>query len=276
MAAEMTMTRRELPRLAGIGAVARQTTIVAVATLLYFLVRGFIANHTGRAFGHANDIVDLERSVGLFHEPALQRWALDTGWVGAIVNKIYIFGHWPVIIATLIWLLTRHRHDLVVYRNAMLISGGIGLIIFTLYPVAPPRFLHELGFVDTVTLHTHAYRVLQPPQFTNEYAAMPSLHVGWNLLMGVALIRHARLILLRAFGIVMPLLMYAATVLTANHLLIDGLAGSALALFGLYLATGGARAAMSQLMSAVGVSATRLDGPQRTPLAHGNGPNVAR
>lgn len=276
MAAEMTMTRRELPRLAGIGAVARQTTIVAVATLLYFLVRGFIANHTSRAFAHAGDVVDFERSVGLFHEPALQRWALDTGWVGAIVNKIYIFGHWPVIIATLIWLLARHRRELVVYRNAMLISGGIGLIIFTLYPVAPPRFLHELGFVDTVTLHTHAYRVLQPPQFTNEYAAMPSLHVGWNLLMGVALIRHARLVLLRAFGVVMPLLMYAATVLTANHLLIDGVAGSALALFGLCLATGGGRVAASRLAMLLGLETRLPEAVRGCKMAHRDGPIVAR
>ncbi len=276
MAAEMVIARRELPRLASIGTFARQTTIVAVATALYFLVRGFIANRTSHAFAHADDIVDFERSVGLFHEPALQRWALDSGWVGTVVNKIYIFGHWPVIVATLVWLLMRHRHELVVYRNAMLVSGAIGLVIFTLYPVAPPRFLHELGFVDTVTLHTHAYRVLQPPQFTNEYAAMPSLHVGWNLLMGVALIRHARLFLLRAFGVVMPVLMYAATVLTANHLLIDGIVGSAIALLGLYLATGGARAAVRRVTRVTASPAVRLGTAPRRPLPHGDGPIVAR
>ena len=102
--------------------------------------------------------------------------------------------------------------------------------------MAPPRFLD--GFVDTVTLNSNAYRVLQPPSLTNQYAAMPSLHVGWNLLMGIALYRHATARPVKLFGVLMPVAMYAATVLTANHFLLDGLAGSAVALTGLFAADG--------------------------------------
>ena len=75
-------------------------------------------------------------------------------------------------------------------RNAMMVSGAIGLIVFASYPVAPPR-LRGLGLVDTVTSSSTAYRVLQPPAFVNQYAAMPSLHSGWDLLVGIAIVTAA-------------------------------------------------------------------------------------
>jgi hypothetical protein len=93
-----------------------------------------------------------------------------------------------------------------------------------------------LGFEDTVTLRSHSYRVLQPSALTNPYAAMPSLHFGWNLLVGIAIARHARLALIRLLGVVMPALMLAAIVLTANHYILDGLAGGSLAVGSLLVA----------------------------------------
>jgi membrane-associated phospholipid phosphatase len=120
-------------------------------------------------------------------------------------------------------------------RNAFLISGAIGLVCFALFPVAPPRLLDE-GWVDTVTERSEAYRVLQPPVFVNQYAAMPSLHVGWDLLIGISLVRLARRRTVKALGVVLPAAMFLATVLTANHYIIDGAAGAALALGALWAA----------------------------------------
>lgn len=218
--------------------VARETAIVAVAALLYFFVRGLIDGREADAFANAAWLVGLERRLGVFWEPALQQWSLGTGWLGAVANWVYIWGHWPVIGATLVWLLLRHRPELIRYRNAMLISGAIGVVCFVLFPLAPPRFLDTLGFVDTVTLESNAYRVLQPPSLTNQYAAMPGLHVGWNLLMGIAVYRHATHRSAKLFGILMPVAMYTATVLTANHYLLDGVIGSIVALTGLVAAEG--------------------------------------
>ena len=158
--------------------VARETAVVALAALLYFFVRGLIDGRESNAFANAVWLISLERRLGVYWEPVLQQWALDTGWLDAVANWVYIWGHWPVIAATLVWLLLRHRPELARYRNAMLISGAIGIVCFVLVPMAPPRFLD--GFVDTVTLDSNAYRVLQPPSLTNQYAAMPSLHVGWT------------------------------------------------------------------------------------------------
>jgi hypothetical protein len=87
--------------------------------------------------------------------------------------------------------------------------------------VAPPRLAH-LGLVDTVTERSQAYRILQPPAFVNQYAAMPSLHVGWDLLVGLTIVSAASATWLRMVGRLMPVLMAVATVATANHYLLDG------------------------------------------------------
>jgi hypothetical protein len=151
------------------------------------------------------------------------------------VNWIYIWGHWPAIAGVLVWLHRTRRDAYRLMRNAIFVSGAIGLVIFAAYPVAPPR-LSGLGFVDTVTEHSNSYRVLQPPALANKYAAVPSLHVGWNLLVGVFLWRHGRRHLVRALGLASPVMMFAAVVLTANHYVIDGLLGLAVAASGLAIA----------------------------------------
>jgi hypothetical protein len=216
--------------------VVTETMVIVLGALMYFFVRGLMETRVGLAFDNADRVISLERALGIFHEPWLQRQVLDTGWLATLANRVYIFGHWPVIAATLSWLIWKHREHFATYRSALLISGAIGLVFFVLFPTAPPRFLADHGFVDTVTLHTHAYRVLQPPAFTNQYAAVPSLHVGWNLLMGIAIVRHTANRWARAFGWTMPVVMWLATVVTANHYLIDGIAGSLVALTGLAIA----------------------------------------
>jgi hypothetical protein len=221
----MTITW-EKPALQRVG-IGRQVGIVAAAVAAYFGVRGATEAATDRALANAATVVDFERSVGLFHEAWLQSTFAGTPAVATFFNWIYIWGHWPVIVATLIWLARTNPTIYFRTRNAMLVSGSIGLVIFTLFPLAPPR-LAGLGLTDTVTQSSDAYRVLQPTMFTNQYAAMPSLHVGWDLLIGLAILAAARGPLLRAFGAAMPVLMVAAVVLTANHYIIDAIVGATL------------------------------------------------
>ncbi|MGH3460686.1 MAG: phosphatase PAP2 family protein [Kribbellaceae bacterium] len=171
-----------------------------------------------------------------FAEPTLQSAVVQYHWLVGAANTVYIYGHWPVLAVTLLWLLVRHRHAYRWFRDAMLISGSIGVVIFATFPVAPPRFLPAYGFIDTITVDNTAYRVLQPPTFVNQYAAVPSLHLGWNLLMGIAWAGLAGHWLARLFGWLMPLAMLAAIVLTANHYLFDAVAGAIIALLGLLLA----------------------------------------
>jgi len=215
--------------------VLRQVLAVGAGVFVYFRVRGLTVARPDDALHHANQVLAFEGWFRIDVEHEIQDVATSRDWLTDLANWIYIWGHWPVIITVMVWLAMRHRTVFLRLRNAMFVSGGIGLVIFALYPVAPPR-LTSLGYVDTVTERSEAYRVLQPPAFVNPYAAMPSLHVGWDLLVGLAVASAASTVLLRWVGRMMPVLMWAAVVLTANHYIVDGVAGAALALVGLGVA----------------------------------------
>ncbi|MCB0993974.1 MAG: phosphatase PAP2 family protein [Acidimicrobiales bacterium] len=217
------------PPLVGLGV---QFVLVAAAALLYFAVRGITEGTTGAAVRHGLDILAFERRLGIDLEGSAQDLVLDNRWLTTASNWVYIYGHWPVITLTLIWLYRAHRREYLLLRNAMFISGAIGLVIFATYPVAPPRLL-PAEFTDTVTELSRSYRVLQPPGLVNEYAAMPSLHAGWNLIVGIVIVTTSRRRAVQALGCAGPLLMGLAVVTTANHYVLDVVVGCALALTGL-------------------------------------------
>ncbi|MGZ6667566.1 MAG: phosphatase PAP2 family protein [Solirubrobacteraceae bacterium] len=124
------------------------------------------------------------------------------------------------------------RADYYVLRNACLLSGAIGLVIFALFPVAPPR-LADVGMIDKVTRYTRGYRTVLPPRLVNDYAAMPSFHAGWNVILGVVVFRATRQPLLRTVAVGGPLAMIASVILTANHFVLDVVAGTAISLLAL-------------------------------------------
>lgn len=214
----------------------REVGLVLSAFFIYHIVRNITEGSLMYALAHAYDIADLERSLGVFVEPAWQAAIVGEQWLIDLFNVIYIWGHWPYIGLVAIWLYVARPRTYSLFRNAVLISGGIGLIFFSVYPTAPPR-LAALGFVDTIVEHSNFYHVLQPPQLTNQYAAFPSLHFGWNLLIGIALFREAKNSILRTLGVIVPTLMFLAIVMTANHYFLDALAGALIALVGLTVAT---------------------------------------
>jgi hypothetical protein len=217
----------------GIGRFLEEICLILPAGLLYFSVRGLESASESTAIEHARQVVSFERSLGILVEPDLQRLIVGHQWLVDLFNWIYVWAHWPVILIWVVWMWARHRDAYPTYRNAVLISGAAGMVVFALYPLAPPRLFSDLNVVDTVSLHSRSYRVLQPPSLTNLYASMPSLHFGWNLLVGVAIVRNARAFLGRVIGVILPIAMFSAIVLTANHYIVDGIAGGAFALTGL-------------------------------------------
>lgn len=228
--------RRPLGRRStGRGGLALQVGLIALAALAYFGVRGLTRSDYAVAAQNADRLVTAQGRLALDVEPAIQSAVIDHDWLVTVANWVYIFGHWPLIAAVLVGLYITARPEFRLLRDAMFISGAIGLVIFALFPVAPPR-LGVLEVVDTVSERSNAYRALQPPSLTNPYAALPSLHVGWNLLLGVALWRASSSRLLRVFAVVMPALMAFAVVATANHYVIDVAAGAGVALLGFVLA----------------------------------------
>ena len=140
----------------------REILLVLAGLLVYFGVRAATDDKAGLAEAHARSLVHLEHTLGIAREGDVQSVIIDHHWLVTLANWVYIWGHWPLIAISAIWLF-RHRPDAYrLMRTAIFISGAIGMIIFLTYPVAPPR-LTGLGLTDTVTRYSHSYRALQPP-----------------------------------------------------------------------------------------------------------------
>jgi hypothetical protein len=195
-----------------------------------------VSNRAGDAMVRAVRVLRLEDQLGLFWELDLQAWALSHTLITQFFNQIYIWGNFPFIGVVALWFYFCYRPRYILYRNAFLISGAIALIIFVTLPTAPPRFLWWAGFHDTVAIMADGYYALQPEGFVNRYAAIPSMHFGWILLLGIGIVTTARSLPLQMIGVVMPILMFISIVVTGNHFILDGLIGGIVSLLGLALA----------------------------------------
>ena len=211
--------------------------LVAFGFLLYFLVRGAVIDRTHDALMHARWIVNLQLSLGLFVEPAINRWALEHDPILRLVNFVYFWLDFPLIIAIGLALFWRRRNSYTLLRDSLLISGGMALVVYWIFPVAPPRYLKEWGFVDTLAQYAQlAYQTQSTKPFVNPFAAVPSLHVGWALLIAIVMF-HAtprwsvRLAVVGVLG-----LQSVAVVATANHFIFDAAAGIVISLVALALA----------------------------------------
>jgi hypothetical protein len=235
--------------------------LIASALPLYYLVRGQAHQRVDEAVQRGVDIVHFEKSLGIFWEVQLQSWVLPYDWLVSFLNAFYLYGHLPIIGVLAVWMYFWHRPQYLLMRNAFLLSGAIGLIIFVNFPTAPPRLLEthgvELGFVDTIFLEYNQSRPDTPSFFVNEYAALPSLHIGWNLLVGITLWLATRNVLMRAFGVLMPLTMFAVIVLTANHYIIDAFAGFGVMMLGLMIALAGRWFVMQRFSEEEGTNGKR-------------------
>ncbi len=210
---------------------ARQAIAITLAALAYFGVRGLTEGGRTQAHENATRVLELEQRLHLDLELGVQQTIEGHDSLLTLANWIYIFGHWPVVIGTLVWLALTRRDLFYELRNALFISGAIGLVIFATWAVMPPR-LHGPEYIDTVMVRSTAYRLLQPPALVNKYAAVPSLHFGWNLLVGVAWARASTSRPVRVAATLMPAAMAFAVVATANHWIADVVVGGVVACAG--------------------------------------------
>jgi hypothetical protein len=206
---------------------------MAVAYLLYYLVRSHAAQRSTDAFVNAGQLVRMERSLGLFKELSLQATLLPYEGAVHLFSVFYFYGHFPLIIAVGAYLFWKHPPVYSLIRNAFLASGALALIVFLLFPVAPPRLIGA-GFVDTLQ-DTLALTYDKSPG-VNEFAAVPSMHVGWNLLLALGLFLSIRNPIGRGLALLLPPVMILSTVITGNHYLIDAPLGIMTALSGLLIA----------------------------------------
>src|SRR5262245_7624550 len=192
----------------------------------YLAIRGSTIGERDAAVKHASQLIDVERALSLAHEGALQNLV---GSAVEFFSTYYLLGFGPLIAAVLVWLGVRHRGLYRELRTLLMVSLGIAVVFYVGYPTAPPRLVPSLGISDTVGLSGHDTGSVGGIRF-NPYAAMPSMHVGWSLLVGLIGFRAARRRLVRALFLIHPLVMAITVTATGNHYFVDSLAGAGVAL----------------------------------------------
>jgi hypothetical protein len=224
--------------------------LVGLGFLLYFAVRGSVIDRPEVAYRHALDVIDAQRWLGIFWEDDMNDWIQDRRFWAQTANIVYFWLHFPLIIAFGIYLYYGQRNKYTLMRDAFLASGAIALVVYWLYPVAPPRVLPDLAgqfdnggpvyiqsFFDTMQEYLgYGYQAQSTQAFVNPYAAMPSLHFGWDLLLGIGIVwaswRQRLMWLTLPIGIFLPLSQIPAITATANHFFLDAAAGAVIALVG--------------------------------------------
>ncbi|WP_084336900.1 phosphatase PAP2 family protein [Actinomadura oligospora] len=209
----------------------RELALIALFYTAYTLTRIILVQDgTGPAFRHAQDILSLERSLGIDVELDLNRWLLDVTWLAKAANLFYMSMHFVVTLSLVVWLYRYRPLEYRWLRAAVMIATGLALIGFWLYPLAPPRFLGSVGFIDPVTaLHSVGlYSGDSSGAMTNQYAAMPSMHAGWSLWCGFVLVRLGTQKWVKALGVAYPVTTVLVILSTANHYILDAVIGSGL------------------------------------------------
>jgi len=173
----------------------RQLLLGLGAYMLYEVVRA-LADGAGtyKPFGDATKIINLERALHVFVEPSVQAWTTSQHWLTDIAGWTYLNAHYFVTIGALLFIYLRRNESFPFLRNVFMIAMAIALVGYTVYPTAPPRLMPEWGFTDTIRQLTgvtpeynHATSAL-----VNFFAAVPSMHVCFALMVGGPLARLAR------------------------------------------------------------------------------------
>ncbi|MFF8593775.1 phosphatase PAP2 family protein [Streptomyces sp. NPDC015220] len=212
----------------------RELLLVTGLFLVYKVGRQLAADHTGEAFRNAHHVWDLERWAHLPGEGAVQSLLLHGDTLVHVANTYYATVHFPATAGLLVWLYLRRPAHYVWTRRALAAVTAAALVLHLTFPLAPPRMLTATGLVDTARLYGPS--VYGPPKtdhLSNQFAAMPSLHFGWALMVAVALIVATRS-RWRWLWLLHPLFTLLVIVGTANHYWLDAMAATAL--LGLVLA----------------------------------------
>ena len=228
-------TSRALPSLVELDGARRaprwavEATLLLCLYLLGELARGVARGGAPTAEAHAAFIVRLERRLHVFDEATIQHLAGHVGGFPASLGYAYVSVHLAGTVAVLVWVYRRRREAYARLRNTLVLASALGVAGYALFPTAPPR-LAGLGIADTVSRTTavHLDSTFVSSLY-NPYAAVPSMHIGFSLIVGITIVRLARRPLWRVAGVLYPVLVLFVIVATGNHFFFDAAAGAAVA-----------------------------------------------
>ncbi len=215
-----------------------QLLIIAAAYYAWRYARGAVVGPQWLAFENARDLLAIERSLGLFFEPDLQKWGLEQGWVGDATAWGYANLHFrgSCLMLLLIYLLRPGSYPFV--RNMVIAAMGISVLAYLAYPTAPPRFFEDLGFALSEEVTGNRPILSDPgnPLF-NPFAAVPSMHVGLSMILAWSLAYLLRNPFAKVFFFLYPILMTYIVCATGNHWWLDAVFGALTALLALGVAS---------------------------------------
>ncbi|WP_225840039.1 phosphatase PAP2 family protein [Streptomyces sp. NK08204] len=206
----------------------RELLLVAGLFLVYKLGRQLATGQTAGAFRNAHRVWDLERTLHLPRETSVQSALLHGDTLVHLANTYYATVHFPATLAFLVWLYVRRPAHYLWARRVLAVLTTAALVLPFTFPLAPPRMLTGTGLVDTARVYGPS--VYGPPSsdhLSNQFAAMPSLHFGWALMVAIGLIAATRS-RWRRLWLLHPLITLLVIVGTANHYWLDAVAATAM------------------------------------------------
>lgn len=208
--------------------------LIAVSYWLYSLVRNAVPEQKAAALANADWIWSAEKSLGLAFEESVNHAVNSVTWLIVSMNYYYATLHFVVTIGVLVWLFRRHPGRYAATRLVLFATTGVALLGYYLYPLAPPRLMNGANFIDTVLVH-ETWGSMASGNFknmSNQYAAMPSMHIGWSLWCGLTIFALASAPWAKILGLLYPTLTLVVIVATANHFWLDAVGGMACLAFG--------------------------------------------
>jgi membrane-associated phospholipid phosphatase len=209
----------------GFADLLRQIVLFCGAYWLYRLVRGQVDARAAEAFENARLIVDAERWMGLFVEPAVHAWTRGQGWLIDVSSWMYVNSHFAITTIALAFIYLRRNDRFYFVRNMFMVAMGIALVGYMAFPTAPPRFMPELGFQDSVAAFTGVTAESSNVLF-NPFAAVPSMHVAFALMLALPMASMTRRRWAKALWWAYPAVVTFVVVSTANHWWLDAFLGA--------------------------------------------------
>lgn len=211
---------RKLPN--GLLDAIRQFALFYAAYFLYSLVRGGSDAAQQVALANGERVIDAERGLGLWIEPYVQAFAVDHRWLADFANFMYLNSHYTVTVLFLFWLYLLHNASFYFVRNLMMAAMVIALIGYQFVPTMPPRFVPGLGIEDTIsTLGGVSRDDAAVKALINPYAAIPSMHGAFSLIVGLTCYRLVRWRWLARAWLLYPVLVSWVVIATGNHYWLD-------------------------------------------------------
>ncbi|MCF6521890.1 phosphatase PAP2 family protein [Streptomyces sp. JJ36] len=204
-----------------------EIALIAVSYWTYSLIRNAVPEQQREALRNADWIWRAEHALGIAVEHSVNHALNGVTWLIVSMNYYYATLHFVVTIGVLVWLYRRHPGRYGAVRTVIFLTTGSALVGYYLYPLAPPRLMHGEQFVDTVQVHGTWGSMASGnlAEMSNQYAAMPSMHIGWSVWCGITIAVLAAPLWARLLGALYPVATLLVIVATANHFWLDAVGG---------------------------------------------------